>query len=93
MDKDAEDKYAFIEMKNMTSVYEITDILDLPQMAGAHFMNYDDKVLYLLSDGKMAGMLSIEDLERYYDRRENELKINKDYTSTTEIDFKVAEVF
>ncbi|MDE7200884.1 MAG: hypothetical protein K2O91_03030 [Lachnospiraceae bacterium] len=74
MDKDAENKYAFIEMKNMTSVYEITDILDLSQMAYVHFMNYNDKVLYLLSDGKMSGVLSIGDLERYYDRQENKLK-------------------
>ena len=62
-------------------------------MAYAYFMNYHDKVLYLLSDGKMAGVLSIGGLERYYNRRKNELKINKDYTSTTEIDFKAAEVF
>lgn len=93
MNKDVEDKYVFIEMKKMTSVYEITDILDLPQMVYTHFMNYDDEVLYLLSDGKMAGVLSIGDLERYYDRQEPELKINKNYTSATEIDFKAAEVF
>ncbi|MDE6054404.1 MAG: hypothetical protein K2G55_11720, partial [Lachnospiraceae bacterium] len=58
-------------------------------------MNYDDEVLYLLSDGKMAGVLSIGDLERYYVRGggQNELTINIDYTSATEIDVKAAEVF
>lgn len=93
MEKNIENKYAFIQLKDMTSVYEIRDILDLPQKAYTHFMNYDDEVLYLLSEGKMAGVLSIGDLERYYDRQECKLKINTNYTSATKIDFKAAETF
>lgn len=91
--KNAEDTYSFITVENMTSVYEITDILDLPQTAYTHFMDYDDEVLYLLRDGRMAGVLSIGDLERYYDRQECELRINTDYTSIPEIDFKAAAIF
>ena len=41
----------FIERKHMTSVYELAEIPNLPQMAYRHFMDYEDEVLYLLSGG------------------------------------------
>lgn len=77
----------------MTSVYEITDISDLVQTAYRHFMNYEDEVLYILCKGKMLGVLSIGDLERFYDSQGSELKVNQRYTSSCTVDFKAAENF
>lgn len=93
MAMDAESGYVFIERKNMTTVYEVTDILDRPQTAYDHFMNYNDEVLYLLKEGKLEGVLSIGDLERFYSQQESALKINRNYTSVKDVDFKAATDF
>ncbi|MDE6053950.1 MAG: adenylyltransferase/cytidyltransferase family protein [Lachnospiraceae bacterium] len=77
----------------MTSVYELAEIPNLPQMAYRHFMDYEDEVLYLLSGGKMAGVLSIGDLERYYVGQKREFKINQHYIALNKIDFGAAADF
>lgn len=85
--------FSFVERDKMTSVYEIGNISDLPQEAYRHFMNYEDEVLYILDDGKMAGVISIGDLERFYDKEMRKLEINRKYTFVDTVDFHAAEDF
>lgn len=85
--------YVYIERDKMTSVYEIGQIFDLPQTAYEHFMSYENEVLYFLDSGRMAGVISIGDLERFYDREMDKLQINRRYTSINTIDFHAAAAF
>ncbi|MBD5521746.1 MAG: adenylyltransferase/cytidyltransferase family protein [Lachnospiraceae bacterium] len=83
----------FLSKKDMTSVYELEDILDLPDVAYYHFMHYEDEVLYIHKAGKMLGVCSIGDLERFYERNEQELKINQQYIFLKKIDYHMALEF
>lgn len=83
----------FIEKENMTSVYEITMISNLPQTFYEHFMQYDDEVIYVLKEGKMFGVVSIGDLERFYKYELHELRINTKYRSLPTIDYDAADIF
>lgn len=83
----------FIKKENMTSVYEITMISNLPQTFYEHFMQYDDEVIYVLKEGKMFGVVSIGDLERFYKYELPELRINTKYRSLSTIDYDSAYNF
>ena len=80
----------FVNRHDITSAYELTTISDLSEMAYHHFMYHEDEVLYLLNESRLLGILSIGDLERYYQSQGDELKINKKYTSVGTIDFDIA---
>ena len=82
-----------IKKEEMTSVYEITTISDLPQTFYEHFMQYDDEVIYVLNEGKMFGVVSIGDLERFYKYELHELQINTKYSSLPAIDYDAADNF
>lgn len=83
----------FIARKNMASVYSITDISS--HAAYQHFMNCEDEVLYILDEGggELQGVLSIGDLERFYNGDRDQLEINTRYTCLRTVDYKSAEVF
>ncbi len=83
----------FIARENMTSVYELTSVSNLPDIAYYHFMNFEDEVLYLLNEGEISGVLSIGDLERFFDSGGNQLEINQNYTSISAVDYDTAERF
>lgn len=82
-----------IKKENMTSVYEITTISNLPQTFYEHFMQYDDEVIYVLKEGKMFGVVSIGDLERFYKYELHKLQINTKYSSLSTIDYDAADKF
>ena len=42
----------FLSKEDMTSVYEMEDILDLPAAAYYHFMSCEDEILYVHKAGK-----------------------------------------
>lgn len=83
----------FIEKENMTSVYEITNISNLPQTFYEHFMQYDDEVIYVLKEGMIFGVVSIGDLERFYKYELLELRINTKYRSLPTVDYDAADKF
>ena len=83
----------FIEKENMTSVYEITMISNLSRTFYEHFMQYDDEVIYVLKEGKMFGVVSIGDLERFYKYELHELRVNTKYRSLPTIDYDAAGIF
>lgn len=83
----------FVAKENMTSVYELEDISNLPEMAYHYFINNDNEILYLLKEGGLYGILSIGDLERFFESDEYTLKINQNYTSINTLDWGKAEVF
>lgn len=83
----------FIDREHMTSVYQLDDINNLAETAYQHFMSYEDEVLYLLNGEKLAGLLSIGDLERYYVSWENQVKLNQNYTFVSTVDFGAAADF
>lgn len=89
----SKEKVLFIAREDMTSVFESSSIPDLPEMAYQYFMHYDNEILYLLDDGKLSGVLSIGDLERFFNRRGTGLKINKDPILIRSIDPDLAAVF
>lgn len=84
---------SFIRKENMTSVCEITITSNLPQTFYEHFMQYDDEVIYVLKEGKMFGVVSIGDLERFYKYELYELQINMKYSSLQTIDYDAADYF
>lgn len=81
----------FIEKAYMDSIYEAKDISRLPRIAFSHFMNYEDEILYILNEDKMAGVFSIGDLERYYNADSCQIKINSQYFFVNTVDFEEAE--
>ena len=83
----------FIARENMTSAYDLESVSNLSDIAYYHFMNYEDEVLYLLYEGKLLGVLSIGDLERFFDSSEKELKINQKYASISAVNYDAAERF
>lgn len=83
----------FIQREDMTSIYEMADISDMPEIAYQHFMNYEEEVLYIVNNNKILGVLSIGDLERFYRENEGDLKINQRYTSLSMVDFAMAVDF
>ena len=83
----------FLSKEDMTSVYEMEDILDLPAAAYYHFMSCEDEILYVHKAGKMLGVCSIGDLERFYEENQKELKINQQYTFLKKIDYRMAVEF
>ncbi|MDE7203514.1 MAG: adenylyltransferase/cytidyltransferase family protein [Lachnospiraceae bacterium] len=87
--------YNFIPVKDMTSVYRMSDIQDLPKMAYQHFMSHENEVLYILVtrwEG-LEGVLSIGDLERFYANGRKELIVNRNYTFITVFDYEAADDF
>ncbi len=87
------EKLFFLDRVNMTSVYEQKEIRDLPGLAYDHFLHGEGEVLYILNEGKVQGVCSIGDLERFYMEGVEELKLSRNYTSLTEIDYHNAAVF
>ncbi|MBD5521749.1 MAG: adenylyltransferase/cytidyltransferase family protein [Lachnospiraceae bacterium] len=87
------EKLLFLDKENMTSVYELEEIRDLSEKAYDHFMHYGEEVLYILHEGKMLGVCSIGDLERFYREDRDELKINRKYTYLKGIDYYNAAAF
>ncbi len=83
----------FLPRENMSSVYEVEDISDLPDMAYCHFMNSEDEILYVHKAGEMLGVCSIGDLERFYNTREKELTVNRQYTFLETINYRGAMEF
>ncbi len=83
----------FTARENMTSVYESVAISDLPNMAYHHFMSCENEVLYLMEEGRLAGVLSIGDLERFYRRQEDRFTINQNFTSLSMVDYDKAAAF
>ena len=83
----------FIARESMISVFELAHISNLPEMAYHHFMNYENEVLYLLNEGKLSGVLSIGDLERFFAKDEGGLKINQNYISIRTDDYNEAAAF
>lgn len=84
----------FISREHMRSAYCMEDITDLPGLAYSHFMNHEEEVVYIeRDDGGMVGVVSIGDLERFYEKRETELKINQKYTALDSVDYDAAAVF
>ncbi|MCM1154143.1 MAG: adenylyltransferase/cytidyltransferase family protein [Ruminococcus flavefaciens] len=92
MSKEKKD-YNFILMKDMTSIYRMPDIWNLSEMAYRHFLNYEDEVLYIIEMEGLEGVLSIGDLERFYENGEKELKLNREYTFITTVDYEAAGDF
>lgn len=87
--------YHFISVKDMTSVYRMSDIQDLPKIAYQYFMSHENEVLYILGtrEGVLEGVLSIGDLERFYVNGRKELKVNRNYTFITLVDYEAADDF
>lgn len=83
----------FVPRQDMTSVYELDAISDLSETAYWHFMNHEEEILYLLNGGKLHGVLSIGDLERFYKNDCSELKINEKYTYSGTVDYDMAAAF
>lgn len=88
-----EERIRFIPRENMTSVYNLSDVQNLPKTAYQHFMNNEDEVLYFLGMGGLEGVLSIGDLERFYANRKKKLNLNRKYTFCTSVDYGAAEDF
>lgn len=70
----------FISRENMTSVYDLKDIIDLSEKAYFHFMNYEEEILYILEGENIKGVLSIGDLERFYNDDVCSFRVNQKYT-------------
>lgn len=85
------EEFFFISRENMTAAYELKDIINLPEKAYFHFMNYDEEIIYFLEGEKIKGILSIGDLERYYNDDVCDLQINERYTYLNEINYNVAK--
>lgn len=84
-------EYTFIARENMTSVYSITNISQLPYAAYQHFMNYEDEVLYIERAGRIEGVVSIGDLERFYNGNRKKVIINTRYTYLRMVDYDSAK--
>lgn len=56
----------FIAKENMDSIYELESISNLSETAYCHFLNCEDEILYLLKVSKLLGVLSIGDLEHFF---------------------------
>lgn len=83
----------YVDRNYMDSVFEISSFVDMPQEAYDFFMNRDSEILYLMKNGKLQGILSIGDLERYFSEDNKECTVNSNFCSLTEIDYKKAELF
>lgn len=83
----------FVSKQDMTSVYELKNISDLSETAYQHFINFEEEILYFLNDGKLQGVLSIGDLERFYEHDQCGLKINEKYTYANMVDYDKAAAF
>ena len=83
----------FIPRENMTSVYNSEDIMDLSEKAYFHFMNYEEEILYILEEENVKGLLSIGDLERFYNDDVNCFEVNQKYTFLNSVDYDEAVKF
>lgn len=86
------EEFFFISKENMTSAYELKDITDLSEKAYFHFMNHNEEIMYFLEGEVIKGILSIGDLERYYNDDVCDLQINERYSYLDEIDYNVAKI-
>lgn len=89
------DETVFIDREHMTSVYQLDDIKNLAETAYRHFMEHEEEIIYILErDGRILGVLSIGDLERFYIRGTGAIEINSRYTALGSIDYEaVADFF
>lgn len=88
------DETVFIDREHMTSVYQLDDIKNLAETAYRHFMEHEEEIIYILErDGRILGVLSIGDLERFYIRGTGAIEINSRYTALGSIDYEAAADF
>lgn len=86
-------KAFFIARENMTSVYQLEEIVDLAETAYRHFMNHEEEIIYIANHEKgIIGVFSIGDLNRFYEGNGN-ISINKKYTALYSINYDEAQVF
>lgn len=87
------EKLFFLDREKMTSVYERKEIQDLPETAYGCFLHGKGEILYITDEGKLYGICSIGDLERFYREDKKELEINRRYTFLKSVDYDRAASF
>lgn len=73
----------FVDAEELTTVIEVSDLKDDPDLVYNHFMNYGDEVFYVLENGKMLGIITPGDLYRSY--KDHLPIINKTFKFLTSI--------
>lgn len=84
----------FIDKAHMTSVYNLENISNLAETAFYHFMHYEEEIIYFLEQKKnVVGVISIGDLERFYEKQMEKIEVNRRYTALHSIDYSMAQKF
>lgn len=60
--------YEFIPVERLTCVYDLQEIQDRPNKLYQFFLESDNEILYVISEGILYGLVSIGDMRLYYDR-------------------------
>ena len=76
--------YEFVSVEKISSVYDIHEILNNPSKICRFFLDNDDEVLYVTSEGCAYGLISIGDMIRYYREQYEEVPINKNFSYVKE---------
>jgi len=88
---DKKAKYKFITKENMTTIYQLEELGITPEIIENHFLNYADEIIYVMKNEKVYGIITPNDLIRYY-RGEKRSKINRNFKCLKEIDARGAEM-
>lgn len=83
----------FVRKEEMTSVYNDLTFAEHPEKMYEHFMDTKDDILYFVDGEKLIGVISIGDLERYYQRKAQKVTINQKFSFMESINEKEAEQF
>ena len=80
----------WVEEKDLTFQYELSQVQDRYEEIYQHFMDYDDEICYVKDGGKLYGIISIGDLYRFYREGRNSA-INVSYCYIHDVDFQEAQ--
>lgn len=67
---------AYVNIEEMDSVFDSKTGTYTPEGLYIYFLSHESEVVYFVEDGIMKGVISIGDLQRYYENGEKELPIN-----------------
>ena len=78
------------EAKKLSNIYQWKDVEGKPEKLYAHFITYNEDILYICEGDRLKGVVSIGDLYRYFGGTKMEFELNTKFTSLDDIDFEKA---
>jgi len=81
----------FVDIKDIDNYFEVTEVMDKPLLLYEYMLFNNVDIIYALEGEKLAAIVSVGDLFRYYTGANDKFELNPNFSFVSGIDFKKAE--